>query len=167
MRLLVRSFVCCVLATGAYGQVTVVYPPSAPASNVILVLDNPAPRPAEFLPTPRQISYLIAFKDSEVRVADQYWVSGRTIFYLTPDRLKLSAPLSSVDRTLSERLNGERNVAFVLPLEPRRTVAQAHLVRRTASTARKRCNCVSAPSARVSPRTSGAASRSTPGTPAE
>jgi hypothetical protein len=167
MRMLVRGFVCCVLATGAYGQVTVVYPPSAPASNVILVLDNPAPRPAEFHPPPRQISYLIAFKDSEVRVADQYWVSGRTIFYLTPDRLKLSAPLSSVDRTLSKRLNIERNVAFVLPLEPRRTVAQAHVVRRTASTARKRCDCPPAPSTRVSPRTSGAASRSTPGTPAE
>ncbi len=167
MRMLVPSIVCCVLATSARGQVTVVYPPQAPASNVILVLDSPPPRPPEFHPPPRQISYLIAFKDSAVRVADQYWVSGQTLYYVTPDRMKMSAPLNSVDRTLSRRLNDEQNVAFILPPQPRRTLAQARPVRHTVASARKRCNCVAAPSARVTPRTSGAASRSSPGAPAE
>ena len=58
MRLLVRSFVCCVLATGARGQwyppssnVTVVYPPPAQNPPVVVVLDNPAPRPAELRET--------------------------------------------------------------------------------------------------------------------
>ena len=48
MRLLVRSFVCCVLATGARGQwyppssnVTVVYPPPAQNPPVVVVLDDP------------------------------------------------------------------------------------------------------------------------------
>src|SRR5215471_8985006 len=96
MRLLVRSMMCCVLATGARGQwyptssnVTVVYPPpvQTPAS-VVIVRESPAPRPAEFLEEyvpPRRITYLIAFKDGVVRVADQYWVSGKTFYYLTVD----------------------------------------------------------------------------------
>jgi hypothetical protein len=52
MSLLVRSFVCCVLATGARGplyppssNVTVVYPPPAQTPPVVIVLDDPAPPP--------------------------------------------------------------------------------------------------------------------------
>jgi hypothetical protein len=173
MRLLVRSLVCCVLATGARGQwsppssnVTVVYPPPAQNPPVVIVLESPAPRPAElreqYAPA-RQTTYLIAFKDSAVRVVDQYWVSGKTIFYLTTDRQRMTAPLSSVDRTLSKRLNNEQNVAFVLPPEPRKTVERTRLVR--TSLVRKRCRCEPASSARVSPRASGGASRSSPDVP--
>ena len=176
MRLLVRSFVCCVLATGARGQwyppssnVTVVYPPPAQTPSVVVIThESPAPRPAEFqeeYAPARQITYLIAFKDSVVRVADQYWVSGKTIYYVTTDHQRMTAPVSSVDRTLSKRLNSEQNVAFYLPPEQRKTVAQAHLARHTASMVRKRCYCVSAPSARVPPRAVGGASRSSPGGP--
>jgi hypothetical protein len=164
MRLLVRSFVCCVLATGARGQtnVTVVYPPPVQTQSVILI-ESPALRRAEFderYAPARQITYLIAFKDSVIRVADQYWVSGNTLHFVTTDHEQMTAPVSSVDRTLSKRLNSEQDVAFYLPPEQRKVIAQVHLVRHSASLARKRCNCVAAPSARVPPRASGEASRS-------
>src|SRR5215471_16446984 len=166
MRLLVRSLVCCVLATGARGQwyptssnVTVVYPPppvQAPAS-VVIVREGPAPRPAEFREVyepPRRITYLIAFKDGVVRVADQYWVSGKTIYFLTTDHQRMTAPANSVDRALSKRLNGEQNVAFSLPPEQGRTLVRVP-VHRTASLVRKRCYCRPVSTARVSSRTSG------------
>jgi len=176
MRLLVRSFVCCVLATGARGQwyppssnVTVVYPPPAQTPPVVLIVhESPALRPAEFqeasVPA-RKITYFIAFKDGIVRVADQYWVSGKTIYYVTTDHQRMTAPVNSVDRTLSKRLNSEQNVAFYLPPEQGKTVAQVHLVRHTASLVRKRCYCLPAPSARVPSRASGGASRFSPGAP--
>jgi hypothetical protein len=88
----------------------------------------------------RQTAYLIAFKNSVVRVADQYWVSGATLFYLTPDHQRMSAPLDTVDRTLSVRLNSEQNVAFDLPAGS--TVpARTRLVRHTATVVHKQCFC--------------------------
>ena len=173
MRLLVRSLVCCVLATGARGQwyppssnVTVVYPPPAQNPPVVVVLESPVPRPAEFreqFAPAQQTTYLIAFKDSVVRVADQYWVSGKTIFFVTTDHQRMTAPVSSVDVTLSQRLNNEQNVAFVLPPEPTKTVERARIVR--TSLVRKRCHCVGASSARGPSRASGGASRSSPEVP--
>ena len=173
MRLLVRSFVCCVLATGARGQwyppssnVTVVYPQPAQTSQlVVIVNESPAQRPAEFqeeYAPARQTTYLIAFKDNVIRVADQYWVNGKTLYYLTTDHQRMTAPVASVDRPLSKRLNSEQNVTFYLPPEQRKTVAQTHVVRHTASLAGKRCCCQPAPSARATSRTSGAASRLSP-----
>jgi hypothetical protein len=169
MRLLVRSFVCCVLATGARAQsnVTVVYPPSAPTPSVVVIVpERPAWRPAEFQvehAPARQITYLIAFKDSVIRVVDQYWVNGKTIYYLTTDHQRLTALVSSVDRTLSKRLNSEQNVAFDLPLEQGKTVVRAHLVRHPASLVRKRCYCVPGSPARAP--TSSGASRLSPRAP--
>jgi len=168
MRLLVRGFVCCVLATGARGQsnVTVVYPPMQTPS--VVVIQNPALQRAEFqerYAPERQITYMLAFKDSVVRLADQYWVSGNTLYYVTTDHERMTAPVNSVDRTLSKRLNSERDVAFYLPPGQRKVVAQATIVHHTASLVRKRCNCLPASSARVSPRATGGASRSSPGAP--
>jgi hypothetical protein len=168
MRLLVRGFVCCVLASSARGQgnVTVVYPPIQAPTTVVIVNRSPPPPPAEFRETfapERQITYLIAFKDSVVRVAEQYWVEGKTIFLVTMDHQRMTAPVSSVDRIVSKRLNSEQNVAFVLPPEPGRTVARVHVVRHTASVVRKKCYCVTTPSARAPSRPSGEASRSGPG----
>ncbi len=166
MRLLVRSFVCCVLATVARGQsnVTVIYPPQAPASSVVVIARERPPSPAEIAPA-RQITYLIAFKDSVVRVADQYWVEGKTLYFLTIDHQRMTALVSSVDRPTSQRLNSEQNVAFYLPPEQGKTIARTRVVRHTASVVRKRCYCVTDQSARAPSRTSGAASRSNPGEP--
>jgi hypothetical protein len=176
MRLLVRGFVCCVLASGARGQwypssgnVTVVYPPMPAPTTVVIVNSSPPPRPAVFreaLAPERQITYLIAFKGSVVRAAEQYWVEGKTIYFVTTDHQRMTAPVSSVDRILSKRLNSEQNVAFYLPPEQGRTVAGVHVVRHTASVVHKKCYCVTTPSARVPSRPSGEASRSSPGAPA-
>jgi hypothetical protein len=171
MRLLVRGFVSCVLATGARGQwypsssnVTVLYPP--PAQTVVILHESPL-RPAESQEQSapvRQITYFIAFKDNIVRVADQYWVDGNTLHYVTTDHQRMTAPVNTVDRILSKRLNSEQNVAFYLPPESKRAVAQTRPVRHTASL-RKRCDCSPDRSARVSSRTGGGASRSAPGEP--
>jgi hypothetical protein len=164
MRLLVRSLIGCALAVGAEAQVTVVYPPApAPTSTVVLIgPDRPAPRTAEFreeFSPARRITYLIAFKDSVVRVADQYWVDGKTIYFLTTDHQRMTAPVNQVDRTLSMRLNSERNVAFHLPPEQAKTVLRAHIVRHTAITKRCYCRPAAPTSGRASRSSQGAASR--------
>jgi hypothetical protein len=87
----------------------------------------------------RRTTYFIAFKSSVVRVASQYWVNGNTLYYLTTDHIQMTAPLSSVDRTISERLNSEQNVAFFLPAE--REKVRVHAVRHTASLVQKKCCC--------------------------
>jgi hypothetical protein len=109
----------------------------------------------------RPTTFLIAFKDNVVRMANQYWVSGRTLYYVTTDHERMTAPVNTVDRLLSKRLNSERNVAFVLPPEQRMRVAQ---VRHTGSAARKRCDCGPA---HASAQQHGGASRSTPAAPIE
>jgi hypothetical protein len=74
-------------------------------------------------PSPGQPPYLIAFTDSSVRLADTYWVKDDTLYYVTADHAQEQTPLSSLDRTLSERLNCEKNLSFYLPAElpPSRT----------------------------------------------
>ena len=84
------------------------------------------------------------------------------VYYVTTDHERMTAPVSSVDRALSKRLNSEKDVAFYLPPEQRKVVAQAHLVRHSASLVRKRCYCRPVSSARVSSRMGGEASRSSP-----
>ena len=59
--------------------------------------------------------FLIAFKDSTIRAVLAYWVDGATLHYVTMEHEQKQAPLSSVDRDLSERFNRERNVTFRLP----------------------------------------------------
>ena len=90
-----------------------------------------------------QVTYLIAFKSGVVRLVDQYWVSGNTLYYLTADHERRAAPVASVDRALSVRLNSERNVDFNLPEGEPRANVRARVVRHTASVVRKQCCCVS------------------------
>ncbi len=59
--------------------------------------------------------YLIAFQDGVIRAALAYWVDGATLHYVSLDHEQKQAPVASVDRGLSGRLNGERNVDFRLP----------------------------------------------------
>jgi hypothetical protein len=89
--------------------------------------DDPAtpvpPAIQEFATPPPQTSssyapmlYLIAFRDNSISAALAYWTEGSTLRYVTMDHEQKQAPLAAVDRTLSERLNGERHVLFRLPL---------------------------------------------------
>lgn len=59
--------------------------------------------------------YLIAFNDHIIRAAMSYRVEGKTLHYVTLEREDKEAPLGTVDRDLSLRLNRERQVPFQLP----------------------------------------------------
>lgn len=59
--------------------------------------------------------YLLAMKDGTIRAVLAYWVDGMTVHYVTMDHEQKQTMLSSLDRSLSERLNRERNVTFQLP----------------------------------------------------
>jgi hypothetical protein len=80
----------------------------------------PAPVIREYIGPPTQAQsnepplYLIAFQDGVIRAALAYWVDGATLHYVDLDHAQKQAPLASVDRALSDRLNGERHVEFRL-----------------------------------------------------
>ncbi|HEX4595334.1 MAG TPA: hypothetical protein VH157_13720 [Bryobacteraceae bacterium] len=85
---------------------------------------EPAPPPApivrDYPPAPQSQKYetplfLIAFKDGTIRAVLAYWVDGTNLHYVSMEHEQKQAPLSSVDRDLSERFNRERNVTFRLP----------------------------------------------------
>jgi hypothetical protein len=62
--------------------------------------------------------YLIAFKNQDnIRAAEAYWVDNGTLNYVTLQHERKQAPLDSVDRAFSGRLNRERHVDFRLPPE--------------------------------------------------
>ena len=130
VRLLMCGLLGSVLVTGAAGQWYPGYPPYPgyypPYANPMAVYPPAFSPPSVVIrepppvvirePTP--ITYLIAFKDNAIRSADAYWVNGNTLCYVTRDHRQVTAPLDSVDRALSERLNNERNVRFYLPPQP-------------------------------------------------
>jgi hypothetical protein len=162
MKLLVRSLVCCVLAIAARAQVVVVYPPPAQPATVVIERERPAPVLAErqdaYVPA-QQIDYLIALKDSEIRIAEQYWVKGETLSYLTADHEQRTVPINNLDLALTIRLNSERNVAFYLPADQERAATRSHVVRHTANVVHNRCNCTGVKSARPKSPATGEASR--------
>jgi hypothetical protein len=94
--------------------------PAAPAPQYAPPPEPPAPAVREYPPVAQEQKYetplfLIAFKDSTIRTVLAYWVDGATLHYVSMDHEQKQAPLSSVDRDLSERFNRERNVTFRLP----------------------------------------------------
>ena len=84
-------------------------PPEPPAP---VVREYPPPSQEQKYETPL---FLIAFKDGTIRAVVAYWVDGATLHYVSMEHEQKQAPLSSVDRDLSERFNRERNVTFRLP----------------------------------------------------
>jgi outer membrane protein OmpA-like peptidoglycan-associated protein len=97
---------------------TSTYDPPYASAGVTVVYPPPVSVPPPVIVAPRQITYFIAFTDSMVRLADEYWVSGATLHYVTPDHQLKTAPLATVDRTVSARLNMEQHVSFSLPSHP-------------------------------------------------
>ena len=62
--------------------------------------------------------YLIAFKTQDnIRAAEAYWVTGGTLHFITLQHEQRQAPLDSIDRALTNRLNHERHVDFRLPVD--------------------------------------------------
>lgn len=100
-------------------NVTVVYPPPAPP---VTITETAHPVIHEYTqqedygtPPEREnhpILYLIAFRDSTIRAAMTYWVEDGALHYLDTGHQEKQAPLSSVDRDLSARLNRERHIPF-------------------------------------------------------
>ena len=87
---------------------------AAPPPEFVPPPEPPAPPPAQEQKYETPL-FLIAFKDSTIRAVLAYWVDGTTLHYVTMEHEQKQAPLSSVDRDLSERFNRERNVTFRLP----------------------------------------------------
>src|SRR5215467_4931443 len=143
LRMIGSILACGVLVTGARAQsvnVIVVNPAPEPPPELVIVRERPAWASAN-LQGPVQTSYFIAFQNSVVRLADQYWVRDNTLYYVTADRQLMTAPLSSVDRMLSEQLNSERNVSFSLPAEQEKPRVTAILTHNPVGSVRKRCYC--------------------------
>jgi hypothetical protein len=62
--------------------------------------------------------YLIAFKgQSNISAAQTYWVTGNTLHFVTVQGEAKQAPIDSIDRALTSRLNRDRHVDFRLPAE--------------------------------------------------
>jgi len=91
--------------------VTVYEPPARPE-----IHEYPDPAPSSAYEKP---IYLIAFRGQDnIRAAEAYWVEGSTIHYVTLQHEHKQAPLDSVDRAFSSRLNRERRLDFRLPPAP-------------------------------------------------
>ncbi|MGD0435424.1 MAG: hypothetical protein ABSB86_03090 [Bryobacteraceae bacterium] len=87
-------------------------PPPPPPAPVVRLAPGPQ------LPGPQHYEaplYLVAFQDGVIRAVAAYWAEGSVLHYVSMDHEQKQAPLASVDRLLSERLNRERNVTFSLP----------------------------------------------------
>jgi len=61
---------------------------------------------------------LLAFKDHTVLIVIDYWLEGDWLYYETSPGMRLSAPLDRLDLPLTQQLNRERNVPFVLQSRP-------------------------------------------------
>jgi len=62
--------------------------------------------------------YLIAFKgQNNVRAAQAYWVTDNTLHFVTLQGEARQAPINSIDRELTIRLNRERRLDFRLTAE--------------------------------------------------
>jgi hypothetical protein len=104
-------------------NVTVVYPPPAPAPATVYVERTGRERDEYGQAIHRPMSapdsdppiYLIAFRDRSIFAAVAYWAEGGTLHYVTQEHEQKQAPLSTLDRNLSDKLNRERGVAFSLP----------------------------------------------------
>ncbi len=65
----------------------------------------------------RPTIYKIAFQDHRTVSALAYWVKDGRLHYVTLDHAMRDAPVSSIDRRLSEQINGDQGVPFRLPAE--------------------------------------------------
>ena len=105
---------------------------SSASSPVVIYQSQPpitvyeAPAPPEVREYPETSSpqrngkpiYLIAFKgQSNIRAAQAYWVTENTLHFVTLQGEQRQAPVNSIDRALTFRLNRDRHVDFRLPAD--------------------------------------------------
>jgi len=62
--------------------------------------------------------YLIALLGQDnICAAQAYWVTGNTLHFTTLESQARQAPINSIDRALTLRLNRDRHVDFLLPAQ--------------------------------------------------
>lgn len=93
------------------------YEPGSGEESNVRVYHAPTPEPVE-APQEEAAVYLIAFKDSTVYPATDFWVQDDTLHYVTLQGRHNQASLSLIDHQLTQRLNRERKVDFRLPAAP-------------------------------------------------
>ena len=57
---------------------------------------------------------LLAFKDGTVVIATDYWLEGEWLYYVVTTGQRLSGLLERLDQPMTQQLNRERNVPFIL-----------------------------------------------------
>lgn len=95
------------------------YPPAPPPPPPQTTPPEPPSQQQSYVPPQNRQTqstlYLIALNDHKIYPALSYWVEHNILHYVTTDHAMRQVPLSSVDRSMSEELNGERHVSFRLP----------------------------------------------------
>ncbi|MCZ6489185.1 MAG: hypothetical protein O7A06_01490 [Acidobacteria bacterium] len=61
---------------------------------------------------------LLAFMDHTILAVTDYWLEGDILYYQTSYGLQGSIPLDRLDLPLTQQLNQERNIPFVLESRP-------------------------------------------------
>jgi hypothetical protein len=94
-------------------------PVEQPRPYDIRVYQGPAnpPQQAAPIPEPRSVT-LLAFKDATVIAVTDYWIEGNMLIYSTSLGVRTVIPLDRLDFALTQQLNFERNVPFVLEARP-------------------------------------------------
>lgn len=76
---------------------------------------QPQPRQPQAAPSPQgRTVTLLAFKDSTVIAVTDFWLEGYMLVYETSSGSRTFVPLDRLDFALTQQLNFERNVRFVL-----------------------------------------------------
>ncbi len=83
------------------------------------VAPSPAQPSQQYAPQPpgRTVT-LLAFKDATVIAVTDYWLQGDSLVYETSLGVRTVVPLDRLDLALTQQLNFERNVRFVLEARP-------------------------------------------------
>ena len=92
--------------------------PNGPHSYQVL----PEPAQPEQQPAannlPGRTVTLLAFKDHTLVAVTDYWLTGDKVYYMRNDGTKTGIPLDQLYLILTQQLNRERNVPFVLEARP-------------------------------------------------
>jgi hypothetical protein len=107
-----------------YTEAVLVAPPASepPRAFDIRLYESVIPSPAQpqqvIPPKPARTVTLLAFKDAMVIAVTDYWMQGYSLVYETSLGVRTVVPLDRLDWGLTQQLNFERNVPFVLEARP-------------------------------------------------
>ena len=79
--------------------------------------EPPVANPSTAQPPTKPVT-LLAFKDHTILAVTDYWIEGNWLYYEATPGWKTSIPLDQLDFALTQQLNRERNVPFVLESRP-------------------------------------------------